>query len=251
MSASRSVKMFAGAAGLTAAALIGIVAASSGSSALPAARPGAATEQADSVVFDLQFPRIYTETGPIAGIGQVVYCGVDKLAEPFRLDVLVTSPPNLSIPDDPTSEYLTNHDGAGWLKVTLQEATWAQAHHAFRVPANDSLAFGLSLGGRAGKDQLVQIHSEPLGNGGGGGAGFHGVATVLAQAGATDPFEGDDRTDNYCVSIGVEPNPTQPDQVTLPGEYLEGEISVTMPVPDGWVLDGNGTDGGVLAGFPH
>jgi hypothetical protein len=180
-----------------------------------------------------------------------VYCGVDKLAEPLRLDVLVTSPPNSSIPDDPHQRVLDQPRGAGWLKVTLQEATWAQAHHAFRVPANDSLAFALSLGGRAGTDQLVQIHSEPLGNGGGGGAGFHGSATFLARAGATDPFAGDGRTDNYCVSIGVEPNPTQPDQVTLPGEYLEGQISVTMPVPGDWVLDGDGTDGGVLAGFPH
>jgi hypothetical protein len=80
---------------------------------------------------------------------------------------------------------------------------------------------------------------------------FHGVATVLAQPAATDPFIGDGRTDNYCVSIGVNPSPEQPGQITLPGEYLEGQISVTMPVPDGWVLGGDGSDGGVLAGFPH
>lgn len=233
--------------GLAIAILVALVAASSGSSAAPPAKASPA-QQADSVVFDLQFARSYTETGAVEALGQVVYCGVDTFAEPFRLDVLVTSPPNLSDPEDGTSAYLPNHDGAGWLDVKLQAASGAEAQEAYRVPANDSLAFGLNLGGRPGEDQMVRVTSLPLGDQDGRGRGFHGVASVLAQAGATDPFLGDGRTDNYCVSIGVEPNPGQ---VSLPGEYLEGQISVTMHVPDDWVHDGDGSDGGVLAGFPH
>lgn len=236
-------------AGVALSMLAVLVASSSSSGAKPTNT--ASTDQADSVVFDLQFARAYTESGPIWAIGQVVYCGVDKLAEPYRLDVLVTSPPNVSDPQDPTSAYLPNHDGAGWLDVKLQAASGEEGQEAYRVPHNDSLAFGLNLGGRPNEDQMVRITSLPLGDFDGGGAGFHGVASVLAQAGATDPFTGDGRTDNYCVSVGIEPNPDEPGQVTLSGEYLEGQISVTMPVPDDWVLDGDGGDGGVLAGFPH
>lgn len=206
--------------------------------------------EADSVRFDLNFPLPPAQDGP-ARVGHVVYCGVQTLAEPFELDVLVTNPPALSDPEDPTSPYLPGHDGAGWLDFKLQDSVGPEGQEAYRVPMNDSLAFSLTLGGRPNGDQLVRLTSLPLGDADGGGNPFHGVATVLAQAGATDPFVGDGRTDNYCVSIGIPSVEGQYD--ALPGEYLEGQISTVMPVPDDWVVefDGDGSDGGVLAGFPH
>ncbi len=97
---------------------------------------------------------------------------------------------------------------------------------------------------------MVRVTSLPLGDVDGGGNPFRGVATVLARPGATDPFVGDDRTDNYCVTVGIDGAP--PPELEFPeAEFQEGDISTTMPVPDDWVLDGDGSDGGVLAGFPH
>jgi hypothetical protein len=43
-----------------------------------------------------------------------------------------------------------------------------------------------------------------------------------------------------------------PSGTELPtAEFQEGDISTTLPVPDDWVVDGDGSNGGVLAGFPH
>jgi hypothetical protein len=201
-------------------------------------------EQADSVRFVLNFP--YPPSGGPQSVGQVVYCGVQTRAEPFRLDVAVSSPSELTDPNDPESAPLPGHDGSGWLDVELngeQGVGLDRAYREYRVPLNDSFAFGLTLGGRPNQDQLVRITSHPLGDPDGSGWPFSGLATVLAQAGATDPFAGDGRTDNYCLSVDIPGG--------VPGEYAEGAISTTMPVPDDWVLDGEGSDGGVLAGFPH
>jgi hypothetical protein len=226
-----------------AAAITAVVVGALGASAAPAPGQGAG-EQADSVRFVLNFGDPENPK-----IGDVVYCGVAEKAEPYVLDVAASNPSVLVDPDDPESGKSPSHEGAGWLSVVLQGnspvdiGTNGERGIEFNVPLNDSFSFGLTLGGVPNVDQLVQISSWPLGDADGSGAGFRGFATVRAQRGAVDPFEGDGRSDNYCVSIGVPGGE--------PGEFLEGAISTTLPVRDGWVLDGDGSDGGVLVGFPH
>jgi hypothetical protein len=202
-------------------------------------------DQADSVRFQL-FASSDTKTK-----NENVYCGVARGAEPYLLDVAVTNHPDYN--PDPS---------AGWLSVQLQEPTLLFPEHEqrfeFSVPFNDSYSLSLTLGGNPGVDQIVQLSSPPLGDEGGGGIPFVGVATVRANRGAEDPFEGDDRDDNYCVAIGGVPHgefdPDNP--ATWPTregvEFVEGDISTTLPVPDSWVVDGDGADGGVLVGpfFP-
>ena len=235
---------------LSVSVLVGLVADGIGPPAV--ARPPAPLgPQADSARFVLNFP-IHPEHNGDTYFGQVVYCGVATLSEPFRLDVVATAPPNLTVPEDPSSPYESGHDGSGWLDVKLQESAGSEGQEAYRVPTNDSLAFGLTLGGRPNADQMVRITSLPLGDVDGGGMPFRGVASVLAQPGATDAFVGDGRDDNYCVTVGIDGGP--PAELEFPEpEFQEGEISTTLPVPDDWVVvsDGDGSDGGVLAGFPH
>lgn len=204
--------------------------------------------QSDSARFVLLFAD-HPEGNGQTFTGQVVYCGVATLSEPFRLDLVATAPPLLENPADPTSDFQTGHDQSGWLDVKLQDSSGPEGQEAYRVPTADTLAFGLTLGGRPNGDQMVRVASLPLGDESGGGMAFRGVATVLANAGAIDPFTGDGRSDNYCVTIGI-PG-AAPVELEFPeAEFQEGEISTTLPVPDDWVLDLDGSDGGVLAGVP-
>ena len=191
-----------------------------------------AGDQIDSVRFQLGSVEPPESSDPPA-LGHMVYCGI-RAAEPFVLDVAVTNPPNLGTPH------------TGWLGIGLQDPQLDEfadgSRFEFSVPFNDSFAFSQSLGGHPGVDQIVQIGSPALGDEFGGGAPFRGMASVRAPSGALDPFRGDNRGNNYCVSIG------RPGGV--PGaEYLQGAISTTLSVPDWWVEDGNGADGGVLVGF--
>jgi hypothetical protein len=225
-----------------AVAAIAVVAVGIGLDPLGQAGADLGNESADSVRFVLNDPVL--PDGSARTIGHTVYCGVRTRAEPFVLDVAVTNPPELVDPEDPDSLRVRGHEGTGWLGVQLQgEEAVDRGFREFRVPANDSFAFGLSLGGRPGEDQLVSIQSQPLGDESGNGAPFEGLASVRTRGGAVDPFVGDGASDNFCVSIGVPGG--------LPAEYEEGDISVPLAVPDEWVLDGNGADGGVLAGVPH
>lgn len=209
-----------------------------------AAPPGGkppAGDQADSVKFALNFVPDPSGASPEARLGWVVYCGVATHAEPYVLDVAVTNPARDS------------EQGTGWLNVALQDdESWHDpGRFEYSVPYNDSFSFGLTLGSVPDHDQMVQITSLPLGDENGGGVPFRGIASVRAQSGAKDPFDGDGRSDNFCVSVGLDGVPLT-DAVALPGaEFQEGDISTSLPVPDGWVLDGDGSDGGVLAGFPH
>ena len=167
-----------------------------------------------------------------------VYCGVQTRAEPYILDVAVSSPPQLSDPENPESPPLPGHDRAAWLSVEFQTFPVGSQYN---VPFNSSFSFSLTLGGVPGKDQLVRIESPPKGDPSGAGAHFEGYATVRAQEGARDPFRGDNRNDNFCVVIG-------PGGEQSGGEFDEGDISTNLPVPDEWVVDGDGSDGGVLVG---
>ena len=198
-------------------------------------------DQADSVEFALHFPE-GAGGGPEAMLGDVVYCGVARNGEPFVFDITVTNPH----PDD---QEFTGHGSAGWLAVQLQGVTEfpgpfnGTRRPEMNVPYNSSHSFSLTLGGRPGRDQIVMVQSPPLGDPDGGGAPMYGYASVRAPKGAIDAFEGDGRTDNYCVTIGVDGRPWS--------EFQEGAVSTTLPVPDDWVVDGNGTNGGVLRGMPH
>jgi hypothetical protein len=236
-------KLLAALAVVTAGA-VGVMVSASGGSSAPV-KPGG--NQADSARFVLHLPIVNGERYT----GQVLYCGVQTLSEPFRFDLVATAPPNLTIPDDPTSPYESGHDGSAWLDVKFQDSSGAEGQEAYRVATNDSFAFGLTLGGNPGKDQLVRVMSQPLGDVDGRGMDFRGVASVLAQPGAMDPFTGDGRTDDYCVTIGVADGTGPPPGSEPPAaEFEEGDISITLPVPDDWVLDDDGSDGGVLRGMP-
>ncbi|MGZ8783593.1 MAG: hypothetical protein ACXWZB_08860 [Gaiellaceae bacterium] len=218
-----------------------------------AAKPQKGTgEQADSVRFELKFTGQGDASlpGPDVVFRDVVYCGVADGSEPYVFDVAVSNPSALLVPDDFESGKSPSHEGAGWLSVVLQgkspvdDGTDGERGIEFNVPTNDSFSFSLTLGGLADVDQIVQVTSHPLGDVDGGGAAFRGIATVRAQQGAVDPFDGDGVDDNYCVSIG-------PGGGLPGGEFPEGDLSTRLPVRDEWVLDGDGSDGGVLRGFPH
>lgn len=189
-------------------------------------------DETDSTHFQIHFTN--------EGVGHIVYCGaVHSNAHPYVLDVSTSNAPELTDPDNPNSPPKPGHDGAGWLLVLMQNGI----ETTFNVPNNSSFAFDLHPEGTAGVDQLIQISSPPKGNESGGGASFAGFASVQAAAGAIDPFTGDGVDDNFCVTIGVAGE--------VPAEFVEGDISTTLPVLDGWVLDGDGSDGGVLRGVPH
>jgi len=194
-------------------------------------------DQADSVRFQNLFP--------FQPDSSHVYCGVQVRSEPYVLDVVVTNPPNpdpVEDPQDPFDDVLPSHEGAGWLRMFRQDSVYDEGDgdwmtgtfDTFLVPANSSFSFSLTLGGVPGVDQIVSFASPPKGDTSGGGADFSGWATVQAQRGAVDPFIGDGRNDNFCVSAGPG------------GEFPSETLSTTLPVPDNWVVDGDGSDGGVL-----
>lgn len=173
-------------------------------------------------------------------VGHVVYCGVVHANDPaYSLEVATSNAPELVDDNDPESPLKPGHDGAGWFMVESQGGIETQ----FNVPNNSAYAFDMQPEGTAGVDQIFKMSSPPKGNESGGGSSFAGFVSAQAAGGAVDPFIGDGADDNFCVTIGI------PDGV--PAEFVEGDISTGLPVPDSWVLDGNGADGGVLLGVPH
>lgn len=224
-----------------AGALLGGLLLPLGGSTTPVFAKGGDGDQADLVRFSLfvdDSKNVKNET---------VYCGVAE-GGPYRLDATVSATPQ------------DVGEGTGWLAVGLQQPSFAAFpefaidRFEFSVPFNDSHSFSLDLAGDPGVDQIVQLSSPPLGDEFGGGYPFFGLASVRASKGAVDPFDGDGRTDNFCVAIGGIPagdfnseNPaTWPTRDGV--EFLEGEISTSLSVPDWWVNDGDGSDGGTLIG---
>lgn len=93
----------------------------------------------------------------------------------------------------------------------------------FKVPADGSFSLTQGMGGVPGTDDLVRITLS--------GTGATGWVSARARPNATDPFSepGAPETDNLCVEL-----------------VDEGPITTTLTVPDGWVEDGDGSNGGTL-----
>jgi hypothetical protein len=143
-----------------------------------------------------------------APVDTAIYCGVRKNAEPYTLHVSGTA--GLS---------------AGTFSIEFQDGT----PMGFSVPAGSTHSTTQTLGGVPGIDNLVRITST-------GGVGSM-MASVQATPGARDPFAGETpaEKDNFCVTMnaaGVDNN----------GD----NISTTLSVPDTWVADGVGANGGDL-----
>ena len=112
---------------------------------------------------------------------------------------------------------------AGTFSITFQDGD----PMGFSVPASSTHSTTHTLGGVPDVDGLVRITAD-------GGVGSM-MASVEARPGARDPFGGDNERDNFCVTInanGVDNNGLA--------------ITTTLPVPDAWVVDGIGADGGTL-----
>ena len=115
---------------------------------------------------------------------------------------------------------VTNNGSAvGTLRIEVMDGTGTN----FLIPAQSSYSLTQAFGGVTGIDQIVRI-SAPNDD------DLEGVASALARDGAQDPFDGDGKKDNFCFS---------------PGEGVAG-ISTKLAVPDGWVADGAGANGGIL-----
>jgi len=90
----------------------------------------------------------------------------------------------------------------------------------FLVPANSTVSTTQALGGVQGVDTTVKITAT---------GGVHSMmASVLAEEGAQDPFSGDSRKDNFCVTI----NQSGTDNNGL-------TIILTTPHPAAWDTAGH------------
>jgi hypothetical protein len=140
-----------------------------------------------------------------APVDTAIYCGVARNAEPYTLHVTGTA------------------TSAGGFSITFQDGD----PMGFSVPASSTHSTTHSLGGVPGVDRLVRITPT-------GGVGSM-MASVEANPGARDPFGGDDRRDNFCVTINAD------------GVDNNGlTITTLLSVPDDWVVDGDGSNGGTL-----
>jgi hypothetical protein len=90
----------------------------------------------------------------------------------------------------------------------------------FLVPADSTVSTTQALGGVPGVDTTVKITAT---------GGVHSMmASVLAAEGAKDPFKGDGRNNNFCVTINV----TGTDNNGL-------TIKLTTPHPASWDTSGH------------
>lgn len=137
----------------------------------------------------------------------VGYCGVAKKAEPWTLHIATTTRPLL---------------GPGVLGIEFRD----EASTAFNVPGGDSIGLTESFGGVPGTDDLVRLTFSAPNDG-----LSDALISALAKPGARDPFteDGPQEKDNFCVNVAA-----------------EGPVSTSLSVPDSWVEDGDGSDGGTL-----
>ena len=113
-------------------------------------------------------------------------------------------------------------NGGGTLTIQFRDGDLV----SFVIPAGDTISLTESFGGVPTVDDLVRISLS-----GDGVSAPDGVVSALARPNATDPFiePGLPESDNLCVNIED-----------------EGPVSTTLAVPDSWVTDGTGSDGGIL-----
>lgn len=103
-----------------------------------------------------------------------IYCGVGHKAEPYTL--------NVSAAGGTAGGTLTIQFGDG---DTI----------AFQIPANASFSTTQALGGVPGVDNVVKITASSS----------VAMASVQANAGATDPFTEDGELDNFCLTKPGDP----------------------------------------------
>lgn len=110
-------------------------------------------------------------------------------------------------------------EAAAVLKVAFRDADSI----TFNIPANTSFSFTEAMGGVPEVDDLVRITLT--------GAGADSWVSARARPNTTDPFiePGAPESDNLCVGL-----------------VDEGPISTLLAVPDSWVEDDFGANGGTL-----
>ena len=129
-----------------------------------------------------------------------IYCGVaEKSRKAYTLHISGTA---------------SGSDG-GFLINFLDSDTMG-----FLVPANSTVSTTQALGGVRGVDTTVKITAT---------GGVHSMmASVLTEEGALDPFKGDNRSDNFCVTINT--GGTDNNGLT---------IILTTPHPSSWDTNGH------------
>ena len=157
--------------------------------------------------------------GPPTGVDQtdhmllpdteVGYCGLEKNAEPWTLSITASGVnPTTSSPGLLTIEF---RDGDA---IT------------FKIPPNSAISLTQQMGGVPGVDDLVRITVSPTST-----QAVHAWVSARARPNATDPFiePGAPEADNLCVNLTD-----------------EGPIDTLLAVPDSWVTDTVGANGGTL-----
>jgi len=108
-------------------------------------------------------------------------------------------------------------NGGGTLTIQFRDGDLV----SFVIPAGDTISLTESFGGVPTVDDLVRISLSGT---------TDGVVSALARPNATDPFIEPvlQESDNLCANVEDE------------------GPSTTLDVPDTWVTDGDGSDGGTL-----
>ena len=139
---------------------------------------------------------------------EVGYCGLGTNAEPWTLSIAASGVAVLP--------------GAGKLNVEFRDGTSI----TFNIGTNNSISLTQQMGGVPGVDDLVRITLS-----GSGAVGAEAWVSARARPNAKDPFiePGAPEDDNLCVNLND-----------------EGPINTFLAVPDAWVTDGFGGNGGTL-----
>ncbi len=157
--------------------------------AAPASADGARSDHA--LYFDLSTPA-----------DTAIYCGVAANGDSRKAYTLHISG--------------TASDSAGSFFINFLDEDVME----FRVPANSTVSTTQALGGVPGVDTTVKITAK---------SGVHSMmASVLAGEEAKDPFTGDGRNNNFCVTINA--NGTDNNGLT---------IKLTTPHPATWDTAGH------------
>lgn len=152
---------------------------------------------------------LVSATGSASEVG---YCGVGRNAEPWTLHIAASR--------------LVAGGSAGKLKVEFRNGSSI----TLQIGPNNSISLVQQMGGGPG-DDLVRITLDGGTTPTGGAAGAKAWVTARARPNAADPFiePAVQQDDNFCVNI-----------------ITEGSHATLLAVPDSWVTDTFGDDGGTL-----